>query len=92
MTDPTPLKACATCVYCKGNDIFLYCTNPDYSYETKDYIQGTIHTNYSLCVLTRDNEKLCGDVARGWEEKSSTEPEYHRGLWSAFKGLCKEFF
>lgn len=87
-----PIKACLDCVHCTGGDIFLYCRHPDYSYETKDYIHGRVYENFRLCVLARDDEKLCGDEGRGWEEKPAKDPEYHRNLWSAFKGLLKEFF
>lgn len=92
MTDTTSIKACAVCIYCKGSDIFLYCMNPDYSYKTKDYIEGVVFTNYPLCVLARDNKNLCGDAARGWQEKPSIELKYHSNLWLAFKKMCKEFF
>lgn len=92
MTDTNTVKACAACAYCKGTDLFLYCMNPAYSYKSKDYIQGVIHTNYSLCVMVRDDENLCGDSAKGWEETSTPKPEYLPNLWSAFKGMIKEFF
>jgi hypothetical protein len=87
------LKACLDCIHCKGpDDLFLYCRHPDYSYETKDYIHGKTYTNYPLCVLTRDNEKKCGDEGKGWVEKPVKEVEYHAGLWEAFKGMMKELF
>lgn len=92
MTDDNQLKACATCIYCDGSDLFLYCTNPSYSYETKDYIYGRVHTNHSLCVMVRDNENLCGDLAKGWKENPNSEPEYYPSLWSALKGAFKGLF
>jgi hypothetical protein len=91
MTDSHKLKACADCIHCKGVDTFLSCHHPDYSYQTKDYIQGVIYTNYRLCVMVRDNEKLCGDSARGWQENPLKEPEYFPDLWAAFKDMVKTF-
>ena len=92
MAEVAPPKACISCVHCKGSDIFLCCHHPDYSYKTKDYIQGAVYTNYSLCVIVRDNEKLCGDSAQGWEKNPLPEPVYFPRLWSSFKGMLKEFF
>lgn len=92
MTDTIAVKACAVCVHCKGSDLFLYCINPEYSYKTKDYIQGVVHTNFSLCVMVRDDENLCGDSARGWKENPSPEPEYYRNLLSVFNGMFKGIF
>jgi hypothetical protein len=43
MTEVAPPKACISCVHCKGSDIFLCCHHPDYSYKTKDYIQGAVY-------------------------------------------------
>lgn len=86
------IKACIDCAHCTGGDLFIYCHHPDYSYETKDYIHGHLYTNFRLCVLTRDDEKLCGDEGRGWEERSAEDPRDRLSHWAAFKAMIKELF
>lgn len=86
------IKACIDCAHCSGGDLFIYCRHPDYSYETKDYIHGHVYENFRLCVLTRDNEKLCGDEGRGWEERPDEEPRGRLSTWAHFKLMIKELF
>lgn len=86
------IKACIDCAHCSGGDLFIYCRHPDYSYETKDYIHGHVYENFRLCVLTRDDEKLCGDEGRGWEERSDKEPGGDLSTWAHFKLMIKELF
>lgn len=90
MTDS--IKACSDCIHFEDTGMFAYCRNLDYSYETKDYINGKIYTNYSSCAFVRDDENRCGDEARGWVENPNKEPEFHESLWSAFKGMIKALF
>jgi len=87
MTDS--IKACIDCIHCTGGDLFIYCHHPDYSYETKDYIHGHVYENFRLCVLARDDEKLCGDEGRGWEKGSAKEP---LSTWTHLKLMLKELF
>lgn len=88
----TDVKACIDCVHCSGGDLFIYCRHPDYSYETKDYIHGHVYENFRLCVLTRDDEKLCGDEGRGWEERPAEEPRSHPSIWATLKSMIKELW
>ena len=90
MTDS--IKACSNCIHFKDGSLFPYCHNLEYPYETKDYIEGVVYTNYSPCVFVREDEKMCGDEGRGWKENPTKEPEYHDSLLKAFKGMIKEFF
>lgn len=89
MTESTSVKGCINCIHYDDNDLFPLCKHPDYSYKTKDYIRGDVYTNHSLCVLVREDEKRCGDSARGWEENPLKKPEYYPSIWEAFKGFFR---
>lgn len=83
----TELSACINCAHHFSGAYVEFCTL--HRYEKISYTRGTVTSHPVICEFARENEKMCGPLAKDYVHRG---PEPKPSTWQSIKDFFRMFF